>query len=218
VRRTLLADLDEIAIARVEWEPGDDAVPFRCVYVLEGRLTLQLEARELQAGPGAFVHGAFAVVGGEHGHFLDLRLSGAAARGSGFARTGATAESVEVSGNRIAYLAEAHETGGALGAIEFTAPHAFDGPPLHVHRGFHDIAFVLEGTIDVLLGEKAYSAGSGTFVHAPPGVAHTFSNSRDEPLRFLNLYAPGGFERFFRQRAAATDPAELTSRYDWERA
>jgi hypothetical protein len=35
-------------------------------------------------------------------------------------------------------------------------------------------------------------------------------------LRFLNLYAPGGFERFFRERAAAPD-AELTSRYDWER-
>ena len=216
MRRTLLADLDEIAIARVECEPGDEAAPFRCVYVLEGRLRLRLEDRELEAGPGTFVLGAVSVTSGARAHFLDLSIP--AESGSVVVRTGATVESVEVSGNQIAFLADAEETGGALGAIEFTAPHAFAGPPPHVHRGFHDVVVVLEGTIDVRLGDEAYTAGPGAFVHAPPGVAHTFSNPSDEPLRFLNLYVPGGFERFFRERAAAADPAELTARYDWERA
>jgi quercetin dioxygenase-like cupin family protein len=215
VRRTPLADLDEIAIAWVEWEPGDDDAPFRCVYVLEGRLTLRLEDRELVAGPGTFACGA-GIADGERAHFLDLRIPDGS--GSAFVRTGASAESVEVSGNRIAFLADADETEGVLGAIEFTAERAFAGPPPHVHRGFHDVVVVLEGTIGVRLGEETYTAGSGAFVHAPPGMPHTFSNPSDEPLRFLNLYAPGGFERFFRERAAGADPAELTSRYDWERA
>ena len=127
-----------------------------------------------------------------------------------------TAEAVEVSGNRIAFLADAEETGGALGAIEFTAPQAFAGPPAHIHRGFHDIVVVLEGTGEVQLGDTVERVGPSAFVSASPGIAHTFSNPTAAPLRFLNLYAPGGFERFFRERAAAPD-AELTSRYDWER-
>jgi mannose-6-phosphate isomerase-like protein (cupin superfamily) len=151
---------------------------------------------------------------------------GGADPGSVIVRTSASAETVEVSGNRIAFLARAEETGGAIGAIEFTAPHAFEGPPPHVHRELCDIVVVLEGTPSVWLGDEAYTAGPGTFVLAPPGVPHTFSNPADEPLRFLDLYVPGGFEGFFSERAAAAadgplDPAvasEITSRYDWERA
>ena len=220
-----LAD-ESISIAEVRGRAGDaelgDGDRGVGIYVLEGVLVLRFEDREVRAGPEtwAFVppNVSYAsVAGGEGARFLEIHVAGSSA--SAIVRNGAAAEAVEVSGNRIAYLADADETGGALGAIEFTAPRAFAGPPPHVHRGFHDVVFVLEGTIDVVLGEEAYAAGEGAFVHAPPGVAHTFSNPSDAPLRFLNLYVPGGFERFFRERAAATAAGvELTSRYDWERA
>lgn len=146
---------------------------------------------------------------------------GGADPGSVLVRTCATSETVEVSGNRIAFLADAEETSGALGAIEFVAPHAFPGPPPHVHRELLDVVVCLEGTLEVTLGDETYTTGSGAFVLAPPGVAHTFSNPNDEPLRLLNLYVPGGFERFFRERAAVSDPkaaSEITSRYDWKLA
>jgi len=151
---------------------------------------------------------------------------GGADPGGVLKRTRATAETVTLHGNRIAFLTEADEAGGALGAIDYTAPLAFDGPPPHIHREMFDIVVVLEGTIDVQIGEEAHTAGPGAFVLAPPGTPHTFSNPSDEPLRFLNLYVPGGFERFFKEGAAAADdgspdPAvasEISSRYDWERA
>lgn len=141
-------------------------------------------------------------------------------------RRGTTAETVTLHGNRIAFLTEADEAGGAIGVIEYMAPHAFDGPPPHIHREMFDIVVVLEGTLGIQLGGEAHTAGPGAFVLAPPGAVHTFSNPSDEPLRFLNLYVRGGFERFFREMAAATvdgppDPAvasEISSRYDWARA
>ena len=221
--RTLLARIDAVEIAEVR-SPSGTLVEGEGFYVLAGELTFRLDDRELRAGPETWVYVPPAVartvrVTGEDGaHFLDLRADDA----SGdvvLVRTGATAEAVEVSGNRIAYLADAKETGGAFGVLEFTAPPAFAGPPAHVHRGFHDLVFVLDGTIDARAGERSGTFGRGVFLHAPPGVPHTFSNPSDTPLRFLNFFVPGGFERFFRERAAATAAgAELTSRYDWERA
>lgn len=127
------------------------------------------------------------------------------------------ADVVEVSGNRIAFLAEADETEGMLGAIEFTAPRPFAGPPAHVHREFCDLAYVLEGTLEALLDGRRQGVEAGSCFLALPEAPHTFSSSGDEPLRFLNLYAPAGFERFFRERAAAPD-ANITARYDWTRA
>jgi mannose-6-phosphate isomerase-like protein (cupin superfamily) len=243
---TLLADIEPIAIAEVRAPPGSAPPPAHVhlhgegFYVLAGELTFCFDDREVQAGPRTWVFvppnvaHTFFVSGAEDARFLDLHAPScgfgnldqtAAPEGGGadpvgvLVRTGTAADAVEVSGNRIAFLADAEETGGVLGAIEFTAPQAFAGPPAHVHRGFHDIVFVLEGTLDVRLADRAETAGPGALVLAPPGVAHTFANPSDAPLRFLNLYVPGGFERFFRERAAATAAGvELTSRYDWERA
>jgi mannose-6-phosphate isomerase-like protein (cupin superfamily) len=234
VQRTVLADLDELAITTVRSEAGD-AAPLRlhehhasCVYVLEGRLKFEFEDGALEAGPETFVHvppeaaGTLAVTGDGQAHFLDIRVPSALDSGSSILlRTGATAETVEVLGNQIAFLARAAETGGAIGAIEFTAPHAFVGPSAHIHRRMLDAVVVLEGTMDFQLGEETGTAEPGSLVLAPPGVAHTFSNPRESPLRLLDLYIPGGFERFFEERAAASNPKvarELTSRYDWEPA
>jgi hypothetical protein len=55
-----------------------------------------------------------------------------------------------------------------------------------------------------------------------PGTVHGFANPLDIPARFLDVHAPGGFERYFREVAAALgdgppDPAamaEIASRYD----
>jgi quercetin dioxygenase-like cupin family protein len=148
---------------------------------------------------------------------------GGADPGSVVIRTSSTTETIALHGNRIAFLTEAEDAGGAIGVIDFTAPLAFDGPPPHIHREMFDVVFVLEGTLGIQFGGDAHTAGPGAFVLAPPGAVHTFSNPSDAPLRFLDFYVPGGFERFFRESAAAStdDPAvarEISSRYDWERA
>jgi quercetin dioxygenase-like cupin family protein len=89
-----------------------------------------------------------------------------------------------------------------------------------------DAFFVLEGTLTLDLSNETIEAPSGSFVLVPPGNPHTFSNPRDEPVRFLNLNSPPGFEQYFRDLAQALsggsiDPqivAEIAQKYDIEPA
>ena len=60
-----------------------------------------------------------------------------------------------------------------------------------------------------------------SYAVAPPGSVHTFSNPGGETVRALNIMAPGGFEQYLKEAAAAgaSDPAELAAiavRYDFK--
>jgi quercetin dioxygenase-like cupin family protein len=97
----------------------------------------------------------------------------------------------------------------------------FAGPPPHVHERHLDSFFVLEGTLTVRLGDETVAAPAESYVVAPPGNVHTFSNPGGETVRVLNIMAPGGFEQYLKEAAAAgaSDPAELAAiavRYDFK--
>jgi mannose-6-phosphate isomerase-like protein (cupin superfamily) len=135
-------------------------------------------------------------------------------------------EKLDISGNELVFKAGPEATGGAYVLTDYTAGPGFHGPPPHRHREMTDAFFVLEGTLTLHLGDETIEAPSGSFVLVPPGNAHTFSNPRDEPVRFLNLNSPPGFEQYFRDLAEALsggqfDPAavgEIAQRYDIESA
>ena len=136
-------------------------------------------------------------------------------------RTAAT-DVVRVAGVEIGFLANADETLDAMGLIEYTAPPSFPGPPPHVHDHTWDVYYVLEGRLAVRLGDEHFELVPGDVAAVPPGIVHTFSNALDTPTRFLDIHAPGGFEDYFRDIAAALgsgppEPAkmmEIASRYD----
>jgi quercetin dioxygenase-like cupin family protein len=85
---TLLADIEQLGIAAVRWEPGGGVAPplhfharhAELFFVLEGELRFRLEDRELRAGPGTWtlipqdvVH-SFTVTGDSPARFLDLHV------------------------------------------------------------------------------------------------------------------------------------------------
>ena len=53
------------------------------------------------------------------------------------------------------------------------------------------------------VGDREIDASAGSYILVPPGVVHTFANSSDEPVRFLNINAPGGLEKYLRDLADA---------------
>src|SRR5438094_701501 len=81
-----------------------------------------------------------------------------------------------VTGTTIVFKAEAGDTGGAFGLVEYTAAPGFAGPPAHVHRETADMFFVLEGELAFRLGDETVAAPPGAFVLVAPGTVHTFSN------------------------------------------
>jgi mannose-6-phosphate isomerase-like protein (cupin superfamily) len=65
----------------------------------------------------------------------------------------------------------------------------------HTHHEEDDAFYILEGEMIFTFGDEEAAAPPGTFVLVPPGVEHGFRNERDEPVRMLNIHAPGGFDR-----------------------
>jgi quercetin dioxygenase-like cupin family protein len=76
------------------------------------------------------------------------------------------------------------------------APRAL-GAPMHTHRDEDEVSHVLAGRLGVQIGDTSYEAGPGDTVVKPRGIAHAFWNPGDEPVRFLELITPGGFEEYF---------------------
>lgn len=72
----------------------------------------------------------------------------------------------------------------------------------HFHQRHSDSFYVLEGEVEIHLGDDVFAAAAGAFVLAPPGVVHWFRNASDAPARVLNLHAPGGFGEYRRELEA----------------
>jgi mannose-6-phosphate isomerase-like protein (cupin superfamily) len=67
----------------------------------------------------------------------------------------------------------------------------------HVHQGEDDSFLVVDGTLTLTVGDdrRVVRAGPGTFVLVPSGTFHALANEGPDDVRFLNVHAPGGFDR-----------------------
>ena len=67
----------------------------------------------------------------------------------------------------------------------------------HRHEDEDDSFLLLDGTLSVTVGDdqRQVQAGPGTFVLVPSGTLHALANSGPTDVRFLNIHAPGGFDR-----------------------
>jgi mannose-6-phosphate isomerase-like protein (cupin superfamily) len=97
----------------------------------------------------------------------------------------------------------------------FDADASYVGPSTHVHRRHIDAFYVIEGALEFELDGARTEAAAGTFVAASAGVAHTFRNATDGPVRFLNLHAPGvGFDEYLRRMDAGEDSPHFHEAFD----
>ena len=122
-------------------------------------------------------------------------------------------ELIEVAGNRIRIMVARP---GQL-VCDYSAAPNFPGPPLHVHPGFDETYLVLEGRLEVVIGEQQSQLTPGAAAYVSGLVPHTFRNPHGEPVRFLSICSPGGFEHFFRAVAKGDRDAiaEVSERFGY---
>jgi mannose-6-phosphate isomerase-like protein (cupin superfamily) len=115
----------------------------------------------------------------------------------------------------VRFMIDGDETEQRFSLVEHPmSARALAAPP-HVHTREDEYSFVLEGRMGALLGDDVVEAGPGDLVFKPRNQWHTFWNAGDEPCRILEIIAPAGFERFFKELdamggAIEADPVELT--------
>jgi mannose-6-phosphate isomerase-like protein (cupin superfamily) len=109
---------------------------------------------------------------------------------------GDEAEKLALPNNETTLLAEGADTGGAFSAIRAKLAPGADGARPHHHSTASELFFVIEGTVDILLGEEVVTARAGDLAVAAPGAMHAFANaSASAPLDLLIIFGPG-IERF----------------------
>lgn len=107
----------------------------------------------------------------------------------------------------IAVHAAAATTGGAFSVIE-ELPPLFD-TAAHVHANEDEYFHVLEGKHAILVGDEEHRLGPGEGIFAPRRVPHAQRRIEPGVGRLLLVFAPAGFEAFFRQLAAADAAGDL---------
>lgn len=89
------------------------------------------------------------------------------------------------------------QTEGRFAVLELLAPKG-SASPLHIHRNEDEFFVVLSGEVRVQHGETVIEAVSGSLVHGPRGVPHSFHVDSEE-ARLLLFFGPAGVEGFFRE-------------------
>jgi quercetin dioxygenase-like cupin family protein len=80
---------------------------------------------------------------------------------------------------------------------------------LHVHSREDEIAYVLEGALEVRLRDSTAILEAGGVGRLPKGLPHALRNPLETPSRYLFLAVPGGLDRWFDAVAAANDAGAL---------
>ena len=94
-----------------------------------------------------------------------------------------------------------------LDVLEFEVGPEYEGPGPHFHKEHVDSFYVLEGELEFTVEGNTIRAPAGTYVAAPPGVVHSFTNPGPGHARFLNIHAPDrGFVDLQRARDRGEDP------------
>lgn len=125
------------------------------------------------------------------------------------------------------FMVGGDDSGGQFALVEHLLPPRVLAAPMHRHSREDEYSYVLAGRVGARLGEEEVFAEAGDLIFKPRAQWHTFWNAGDESARILEIIAPAGLEKLFRQLdLLETEPtpeliAELAARYgcdvDFER-
>jgi len=92
-------------------------------------------------------------------------------------------------GSKMVFKALHETTRGAFSFMVRDLPAGNRRPQPHTHEGPEGF-YVLEGSIEFIVGGESRIGGPGFWALAPSGISHTFGNAGDSPARLLIIHSP----------------------------
>lgn len=114
----------------------------------------------------------------------------------------ASGQALNVLGHAVTVQLSRRHAGGHYYVFSVITPPGH-GIPRHVHDREDELIYVLEGTYEITLGSKRFTATAGDQIFFPRHVPHAFQNAGSIAGRTLWTVVPGGsFEDFFNKLGA----------------
>ncbi len=106
----------------------------------------------------------------------------------------------------IRICASGAETNGTLSLIDHVVPPGFVSP-WHVHHREDESFYVIDGTVTVVVGDRAITLNAGDFGFGPRGIPHGFRIEGTRPARVLLMTNSGGLAAFAREMSVPAEGA-----------
>jgi quercetin dioxygenase-like cupin family protein len=121
----------------------------------------------------------------------------------------------------VQFKIDAEDVGGRVSVVEHPFEVGSLVPP-HVHTREDEISIVIEGQIGYRSEDREVVLSTGGYIVKPRGEVHAMWNAGDAPARMIEIITPAGFDKFFRELAAANasrpmsppEVAEMAARYE----
>ncbi|MBD2185817.1 cupin domain-containing protein [Planktothrix sp. FACHB-1355] len=103
-----------------------------------------------------------------------------------------------IGNSEVTFKVVGADTHGHLGLFENLIQPGGTAPELHIHRQMEEMFYVLEGEVEIQVGERIVQGQPGAFVLVPRNTPHTFSNRGTKPAKLLIMFCPAGErEKYF---------------------
>jgi quercetin dioxygenase-like cupin family protein len=119
---------------------------------------------------------------------------------------------IQLGGSTITEHLGGEQTNGAVALMEFTIEPGFPVPPPHAHTQEDETTFVIEGALEITIGDETRTVDAGESIFKPRGVPHASAIAGEQRVRFLETITPAGFERYFRALAAIVRDTGMVDR------
>jgi quercetin dioxygenase-like cupin family protein len=91
----------------------------------------------------------------------------------------------------ITLLLDPEHTGGALTSNRTLLKNGAHGAPPHLHTRSGELFFMLDGVLEVLVGDELHLLRRGDTLFVPPNTPHAFAPAAGQDADFLVVIAPG---------------------------
>lgn len=105
-----------------------------------------------------------------------------------------------LNGGSFVHKVNSRDINGVFSVIEIVTPPGA-GIDVHVHEHEDELVSLLEGVIEVTLGDQKMKAVPGVMALLPRGIPHGFTNIGDTVSRLNVTILPGDFDNYFLELA-----------------